>query len=42
MTDVASYEGVRVGVIVFPGSNDDRDLAYAFDLLGAEVAMVWH
>ncbi len=33
---------VRVGVVVFPGSNDDRDLAGAFELLGAEVAMVWH
>ena len=42
MTDVASHAGVRVGVIVFPGSNDDRDLAYAFQLLGAEVAMIWH
>ena len=42
MTNVASYVGVRVGVIVFPGSNDDRDLAYAFELLGAEVAMIWH
>ena len=38
MTDVASHAGVRVGVVVFPGSNDDRDLAYALGLLGAEVA----
>jgi phosphoribosylformylglycinamidine synthase len=33
---------VRVGVVVFPGSNDDRDLAGAFQLLGAEVSMIWH
>jgi phosphoribosylformylglycinamidine synthase len=29
-------------VVVFPGSNDDRDLAGAFARLGAEVEMVWH
>ncbi len=34
--------GVRVGVVVFPGSNDDRDLAAAFALCGADVAMIWH
>jgi phosphoribosylformylglycinamidine synthase len=33
---------VRVGVVVFPGSNDDRDLAGAFALCGAEVSMIWH
>ena len=32
----------RIGVIVFPGSNDDRDLARAFSRLGADVEMVWH
>ena len=32
----------RVAVIVFPGSNDDEDLAGAFARLGAEVEMVWH
>jgi phosphoribosylformylglycinamidine synthase len=31
-----------VGVIVFPGSNDERDLAGALERLGAPVAMVWH
>jgi phosphoribosylformylglycinamidine synthase len=31
-----------VGVVVFPGSNDDRDLAQAFRRLGAEVEMIWH
>jgi len=34
--------GVRVGVVVFPGSNDDRDLAGAFERLGADVEMIWH
>ena len=33
---------MRAAVIVFPGSNCDRDLAVAFRTAGAEVAMVWH
>ncbi len=33
---------MRAGVIVFPGSNCDRDLAQAFRRAGAEVTMVWH
>ena len=32
----------RVGVLVFPGSNDDRDMARALERLGARVEMVWH
>ncbi len=32
----------RIGVIVFPGSNDDRDLARGFALCGAQVEMIWH
>jgi phosphoribosylformylglycinamidine synthase subunit PurQ / glutaminase len=32
----------RAGVVVFPGSNCDRDLAVALAAAGAEVAMVWH
>ncbi len=32
----------RVAVIVFPGSNDDRDAAHALDRLGAEAVLVWH
>jgi phosphoribosylformylglycinamidine synthase subunit PurQ / glutaminase len=32
----------RVGVLVFPGSNDDRDAAWALAALGADPAMVWH
>ena len=33
---------LRAGVIVFPGSNCDRDIAVALAGAGAEVAMVWH
>jgi phosphoribosylformylglycinamidine synthase len=32
----------RIAVIVFPGSNDDRDAALALDALGAEAVLVWH
>lgn len=33
---------MRAAVVVFPGSNCDRDLAVAFETAGAEVTMVWH
>jgi phosphoribosylformylglycinamidine synthase len=33
---------VKAAVLVFPGSNCDRDLAVAFRAAGAEVAMAWH
>ena len=32
----------RVAVVVFPGSNDDRDAAGALAELGAEPTLVWH
>jgi phosphoribosylformylglycinamidine synthase len=32
----------RIGVIVFPGSNDDRDAAWALAALGADSELVWH
>ena len=32
----------RIAVLVFPGSNDDRDAAWALGALGAEAVMVWH
>ncbi len=32
----------RVAVLVFPGSNDDRDAALALEGLGAEPVPVWH
>jgi phosphoribosylformylglycinamidine synthase I len=32
----------RIAVIVFPGSNDDRDAAWALKALGADPILVWH
>ncbi|NUT55203.1 MAG: phosphoribosylformylglycinamidine synthase subunit PurQ [Thermoleophilia bacterium] len=32
----------KVAVLVFPGSNDDRDAAWALGALGAEAELVWH
>jgi phosphoribosylformylglycinamidine synthase I len=32
----------RVGVLVFPGSCDDRDAVWALGALGAEPVAVWH
>jgi phosphoribosylformylglycinamidine synthase subunit PurQ / glutaminase len=32
----------RIAVVVFPGSNDDRDAAWALRALGAEPTLVWH
>lgn len=33
---------MRAAVIVFPGSNCDRDMAVALRAVGADVQMVWH
>ncbi|MFP7672902.1 phosphoribosylformylglycinamidine synthase subunit PurQ [Marivita sp. S0852] len=33
---------MRAAVVVFPGSNCDRDLAVAFRAAGCQVEMVWH
>ena len=32
----------RIAVVVFPGSNDDRDAAWALGALGADAELVWH
>jgi len=32
----------RIGVVVFPGSNDDRDAVWALRALGADARLVWH
>ena len=32
----------KVAVVVFPGSNDDRDAAWALGALGAEPVLLWH
>ena len=34
--------GPRIAVVVFPGSNDDRDAAWALGAAGAEPVLVWH
>jgi phosphoribosylformylglycinamidine synthase len=39
---VSADLGPRVAVVVFPGSNDDRDAALALERLGAEPRLVWH
>jgi phosphoribosylformylglycinamidine synthase I len=33
---------VRVGVVVFPGSNCDRDTVHALSVAGAEPVVLWH
>ena len=33
---------ITIGVLVFPGSNDDRDLVGALTARGASVAELWH
>jgi phosphoribosylformylglycinamidine synthase I len=32
----------KIAVVVFPGSNDDRDAGHALEQLGAEAVLVWH
>ena len=32
----------RIGIVVFPGSNCEKDVAHAMKSLGAEPVMVWH
>jgi phosphoribosylformylglycinamidine synthase I len=32
----------RIAVVVFPGSNDDHDAAWALRALGADPVLVWH
>jgi phosphoribosylformylglycinamidine synthase I len=34
--------GVRIGVVVFPGSNCDRDTLHALGLAGADPVALWH
>ena len=33
---------MKAAILVFPGSNCDRDLQVAFEQAGADVTMVWH
>ena len=42
MTAVATTERPCIAVVVFPGSNDDRDAVAALERLGAGAHRVWH
>ena len=42
MSGSSSEPPPRIAVVVFPGSNDDRDATRALGLLGADAARVWH
>ena len=42
MTESVERPRPIVPVVVFPGSNDDRDAQLALELLGAESPRVWH
>jgi phosphoribosylformylglycinamidine synthase I len=33
---------MRIGVIQFPGSNDEHDAAWAVEFLGGEAEVIWH
>ena len=33
---------MRIGVVQFPGSNDERDAVWALEQLGAEAELLWH
>jgi len=33
---------MRIGIVQFPGSCDERDAAYAVELCGAEPVLLWH
>jgi len=39
---VSADRGPKIAVVVFPGSNDDRDAALALEALGGEPLLVWH
>jgi phosphoribosylformylglycinamidine synthase len=39
---IAVEDAPRIGVVVFPGSNDDRDAALALESLGARPQLIWH
>jgi phosphoribosylformylglycinamidine synthase len=42
MSDGAAAGAPLIAVVVFPGSNDDRDTVRALELLGARATRVWH
>jgi phosphoribosylformylglycinamidine synthase I len=42
VSELAQAPRPRIAVVVFPGSNDDRDAELALTGLGAEASRVWH
>jgi phosphoribosylformylglycinamidine synthase len=42
MTEAPAEVRPRIAVVVFPGSNDDRDAVLALEGLGADAVPVWH
>lgn len=33
---------MNIGIVVFPGTNCEHDVAHAFNVLGAQTELVWH
>ena len=42
MSAIATEPRPRIAIVVFPGSNDDRDADQALVRLGADAVRVWH
>jgi phosphoribosylformylglycinamidine synthase I len=42
VTNMRAASGARVGVVTFPGSNDDRDALRAVECMGGEGVPLWH
>ena len=42
MTASSAVSGMRIGVVTFPGSLDDRDAARAVRVAGGEAVALWH
>ena len=42
MTASSTVSGMRIGVVTFPGSLDDRDAARAVRVAGGEAVALWH
>jgi phosphoribosylformylglycinamidine synthase I len=38
----SAFDRPRIAVVVFPGSNDDRDAQLALERLGADAVRLWH
>ena len=33
---------MKVAIVLFPGTNCERDTKYAFDILGCDTQIIWH